>query len=292
MQNDSAGPPSADENLSRSTPPRETESDLRQEIERVAAARGVPADEVARAVRESILEVEQSEKEKPFSREERRSHLLGLTVWRLFGRSSGLWIPPRTESGNTVPPDLLAEGYRMWIRAQRFAAWSRVDSAGAAQALVRVIHDNTDKLAEDNLSARAKAIRALPNFLFISFKYGVLRLATKQGSDRRYYVEWRGLEDVSDKGVFKRILENHILCNELVDVMPPEGRGAAISRQILGYDWQEVADTLETSVNAAQKAQTVAFQRAYYFCTKQIRRIHRPRKRAEAQPPSGGDTSS
>ncbi len=68
-----------------------------------------------------------------------------------------------------------------------------------------------------------------------------------------------------------------------MDAMQSRGRSVAIFRHLLGYNWQETAEKLGTSVNAAQKALSVAIRNVAGNCMLELRRVSRRNMaRAEA----------
>ncbi len=274
-KNASAGKPPGGQ-TNRSTVGAEFAFGLIEEIRPLAAEHGVGSEALAGALREAVFEVDQNKKEVECSAEERNSYLLGLILWKVFARGSELWITPKTAAGNDVPVDLLVMAYTMWRRAVSFAASCGVGSSDAAEALAQTTHATADQLARDDRSGESNRIRSVHNYLFAAFMYAIFRVAGKQGSKPVQHVQLSGLNDRSDEGAFHRALESSILCRELLKAMPPKGRRAAIARYFMGFGWPETAETLKTSVNAAQKAQSVGLRRAFETCMRELRNMGRP----------------
>ncbi len=161
----------------------------------------------------------------------------------------------------------------MWGAARRFAEKYRVDPAPAADEFAHATHITADRLAEMERAGKSGEILSQRRYIFGSYMYRVFRVATKQGAVVLQHVKPKALVSKSDEGNFMQAIENHILCMELLDAMPPKGKCVATARYILGLGWKETAESLESSINAAQKAQTVGFYRAFDFCRKGVRRM-------------------
>jgi hypothetical protein len=227
---------------------------------------------MAGAFQEAVLEISRNRQDTESPAEERRGHLIGLIFWKLFARGEELWITSKTSAGNAVPLELLMTAYRLWRRAVRFAATHGVGSSDAAEILAHATHATADRLARGE---NYDSIRKLDAYLFSAFMYAVFRISRKQGSKDIHFVQLSGMKDLSDDGAFQRVMEGAILCQELLNVMPPRGKSAATARYLLGYDWPETAAALGSSVNAAQKAQSVGFKRALEIWVREFRKVRR-----------------
>ncbi len=269
MQKDAAGWPSAGERLAQMILGQEYELGLLEEIRPIAAEHGVSQEELADALSEAIFEAALKARDGEISAEDHRPYVLGLIFWKLFGKGTELWITLRSAGGNTVPLELLVTAYRMWRRAVTFAVGCGVGTSEAAEALAHTTHATADQLARIEQGGNTNPIRSLHNYLFAAYIYLILRIAAKNGSTIQ--IQFSGLNDRSDEGAFQRALENSILLRELLAVMAPQSRKAAIFRAYAGFSWQEVAHVLKTSVNAVQKAQSVGLRRALETYTREIR---------------------
>ena len=85
--------------------------------------------------------------------------------------------------------------------------------------------------------------------------------------------QWLGRWQFSDQGAFMEALESGVLCRELLNAMPPRARSVAISRYILGYSWKETAESLGTSINAAQKALSSGIRNAFGVCMRELQKM-------------------
>jgi len=250
-------------------------SDLLEEIRPVATAHCVGEDALVQAYGEAVNELDQNWDER-LSQEERRTSLLGLILWKLFAGGSAPWIDSRTAEGNAVPIDVLVSAYEMWKRAVGFAERFRLDSATTAEALARAAHRTADQLARIGRGEVKYTIRNVGRYLFVAYMRAVFDATAKDGLPRTDFTELTDAEE-SDSGTFQQGLENSILCRELLDVMPPKAKSVVISRFIAGKGWAEIAAGLETTVNAAQKAQSVGFKRAFEICMGELRKERRPK---------------
>jgi DNA-directed RNA polymerase specialized sigma24 family protein len=279
MQKDAAVETISGGNILRSVVEQEIEFGLLEEIRELAATHQVGPEAMAGAFQEAVLEIGRDKHEKESPADERRGHLIGLIFWKLFARGQELWITSKTDAGNAVPLELLVTAYRLWRRARTLAAKHGVGSSDAAEILAHATHATADRLA---MRRDYDRIRKLDSYLFSAFMYAVFRLSRKLGSQDVHFVQLSSL-DPSDEGSFQRAMEGAILCHELLNVMPPRGKSAATARYLLGYDWPETAAALGSSVNAAQKAQSVGFKRALEICTREFRKVRRP-GRADKSP--------
>lgn len=246
---------------------------LIEEIRPLVARHGVGTETLACALEESLLEVEESRKDREFSTEELRSILVGLVLWNIFGGGPTLWIRSKTEAGYEVRLDVQVLAFEMWRRAVNFAARCGVDSAAAAEALAAATHATTDRLAETGQETEDK-IRDVRNYLFATYMHRIFDIAGKQGSGQTNYVDmagWAANRKLSDKGTFMEGLERGIYCREFLDAMPQKAKSVAIARYVLGYDWPETAGALGSSVNAVQKALSAGVQQAIGTWVKQRR---------------------
>ena len=138
-----------------------------EEIGPLAARHGVGPETLAGALEEALLEVGASGKDKEVSAEELRSCLLGLVLWKIFGR--GPWIRSKTGAGHEVPPDVLVTAYAMWGKAVSLATRYGVDTAAAAEALAAATHAITEKLAGSGQEGVGKEICDIGNYLFTAY---------------------------------------------------------------------------------------------------------------------------
>ena len=282
MQKDATGLTSAGGRVVRSIVGPEFEQSLIERIRPLAAEHGLKPEALAGALKEAILEDGQRRHWGEYPAEDRRSHALALVLWKLFAGGSELWITLKTPAGNAVPLNLLVTAYRMWRRAVSFAASRGVGSSDAADALAQMTHATADQLARGDRGGEHNRIRSTDNYLFASYMHLIFHISEKQGST--HLVRFSRLNDRSDEGAFQRALENSILCRELLAVMPPQGRKAAIVRYLMGFEWAEAARALKTSINAAQKAQSVGLRRAFETCMRELRKAARPKAEATTLP--------
>ena len=275
MQKDAAAGTPSGGNILRSIVGQEIEFGLLEKIRELACRYRVRPEAMAGAFQEAVLEIGRNKHDTESPADERRGHLIGLIFWKLFARGQELWITSKTAAGNAVPLELLVTAYRLWRRAVTFAAKHGVGSSDAAEILAHATHAIADRLA---MAEHYDRIRKLDAYLFSAFMYAVFRVSRKQGSKDIHFVQLSGLNDLSDEGAFQRAMEGAILCQELLNVMPPRGKSAATARYLLGYDWSETAAALGSSINAAQKAQSVGFKRALEICAREFRKVRRPRR--------------
>lgn len=252
------------------------------EIRPLVSRHGVGTETLVAALGDALLEVGTSEKD--VSREELRTTLLGLVLWRIFGRGSALWIATKTEAGHEVPLDLLVLAFAMWEGAVNLATKYGVDTAAAAEALAAATHATVDKLAVRGVAKEGK-IRDVRNYMFASYMYTIFGIAGKHGSSQPDYVDmedWVANREDSDKGAFLEVVESGVYCRELLEAMPPKARSVAIARYVLGYSWSETAGALGSSINAAQKALSIGVRRAIGTCMQELRRA-RQRKPVDTE---------
>jgi DNA-directed RNA polymerase specialized sigma24 family protein len=274
MQKDAAGWISKVGKAEKSDVEQEFGFGLFEEIQPLAADHGVGSKALASALKEAVFEISQNQSDNKLSVDARRSRLLGLILWKLFSAGEALWINPTTASENPVPPDLTVTAYRLWKRAASFAEKYHVDEASAAETLAQATHAVADQLARNAHGAEEK-IHSLYDYLFATFMNLIFRIAAKQELSRTESIEVRSLVNESDDGAFTKALESSIFCRELLDTMPRKGKNVAIARYIMGYGWQETAEALDTSINAAQKAQSVGLKKAFGTFLQEIQKVRR-----------------
>lgn len=244
---------------------------LMKEIQPLVALRGINSEALAVVFRKSLLEIDSKRIGNPS--DEFRSEFIGLILWRLFVRGGPLWINPRTQAGNNVPLDLLVAAYSAWKSASNLAAKNGMDAMAAADTLVQVTHATADLIARNAADPEAEAIHDVYQYLYTAYAYSVRRTSTRQRSTEVVSVdmeEWITRREFSDRGSFLDALDKGILCGELLDAMQPRGKSAAIARYALDYSWPETADSLGTSINAAQKALSSGFTKAFGICQQQL----------------------
>ena len=238
-----------------------------EEIEPLIASRGVGAEALSIAFEESLLEIGKISIGN--SAEEIRSRLMGLILWRLFGRKAAFWISAQTKAGNRVPLDLLVAAYSVWNNASNLAARYGMDAIAAAKVLIQVTHDTADLIAKNKRNSESEGIRDACDYIYTAYTYSIRRIVAKRGPSGMDSVDIDELiakQDFSDQGAFLEVLNDGILCWELLNAMQPKGRSVAIARYILGYSWPEIADSLGTSINAAQKALSSGIRKAFEMC--------------------------
>jgi DNA-directed RNA polymerase specialized sigma24 family protein len=246
---------------------------------------GVARDVLAGALERALFEAGANGKDIETSEKELRSTLLGLVLWAIFGRESTLWISSRTEAGDEVPTELMVIAFAMWAKAVRFADRYRVDSDVAAEALMSATHATAERLRRIGKDKESREIR---NYLFAAYMYRINHIARRQGSNRTDGIDdgdWRSDRKVSDKGAFCNVVESGIYWNEILDAMPPRGRGVAMARYIFGNSWDETAGAFGSSVNAAQKALSTGIRKALGACRRDVRRaqlLPRSKRRSKA----------
>ena len=283
MRGDVEGRVSAEGGSDNAAVSRRVGKSLIEEIGPLVGRHGVGTETLAGALEEALLEVGARGKDKEVSAEELRSCLLGLVLWKIFGR--GPWIRSKTGAGHEVPLDVLVTAYAMWGRAVSLATRYGVDTAAAAEALAAAAHAITEKLAGSGQEEKGKEICDIGNYLFATYMNLIIGIAGKQGSSQTDYVDmddWVASRDLSDRGSFLEVLESGIHCRELLDAMPPKGKSVAYTRHIVGYSWRETAGALGSSVNAAQKALSAGVRKALGTCMQELRRA-RDSKRVDIE---------
>jgi DNA-directed RNA polymerase specialized sigma24 family protein len=155
-----------------------------------------------------------------------------------------------------------------------------VDAAAAAEAFVQVTHATADRIIGGGRKEGIGAVRNARNYIFAAFMHLISRIAAKQGLTHTDYVDtdaWLAKWRFSDQGNFMQALESGVLCRELLNAMPPRARSVAIARYILGYSWEETAESLGTSINAAQKALSSGIRNAFGVCMRELKKMGRYR---------------
>jgi hypothetical protein len=247
---------------------------LIKEIQSLLAPHGVRAEAVATAFSEILFETSVDRMRE--SMEEFRVYMLGTVVWKIFGEGSSPWIYPQTMSGNEVPVDLLVAAYLAWKNAMSMAERQGVDSAAAAEAFVNAAHATADRIVSEELHKKIGDVRNAPNYMFRSFMHLIPRIAAKQGTnqiDNLDLSEWLASGDSSDEGAFMEAMENGVFCWELLNAIPPYTKIIAVARHHLGYSWEEIADCLNTSTNAAQKALSAGIRNALGVCMRKLQKM-------------------
>lgn len=224
---------------------------------------GVETEVLAATIEESLFEID--EISIGISVQECRLRIVGLVLRKLFARESALWINPQTKAGNLVSMKVLVSAYSVWKSASILAKKYRVDPISAADSLVRVTNDIADLISNNAGDSKREGIRHVCHYIYTAYTYSIRRIARKKVSRDRNSVNIAGYiakRELSDKGVFRETLDAGLLCQELLDAMPPRGKSVAIARYILGYSWPEIADSLGSSINAAQKALSTGIRMA------------------------------
>jgi RNA polymerase sigma factor (sigma-70 family) len=202
-----------------------------------------------------------------------QTQILGLILWRVFAGESGLWIGCRTPDGNAIPASVLVMAYEMWHKAMGFAGKRGVDSLTAASALIQSTYATVDSLAKKD-----NPVKDVRKYLFGTYTNKISKISHKL-HEREQDVQ---IEEValSDSGILFNRIEDKILCRELLNIMPPQGRRVVALRHYLGLDWDEIAVVMGISVNAAQKALSAGVKKAFGVCMKDLRALGNPgRKR-------------
>jgi len=183
--------------------------------------------------------------------------VLDRILWHFFAGESGLWVGCRTREGNIIPADMLINAYTMWRSAAAYAENRGVDEVKAASAMVKAVH-----IAVDNM-AKGHPIEKIRKYLFGIYRHNISRITRKPTfAYKKKRVELTE-KRLADKGIYLSKIEDKMLCRELMEFMPPQGKRVASLRYRFGYDWKETARQLNTSVNAVQKALSVGIQKAF-----------------------------
>ena len=181
--------------------------------------------------------------------------VLDRVLWQFFAKKSGFWIGCRTPEGNAIPAEILVKAYTMWRNAMSFAENRGIDNMKAATALLKAVYVTVDDLSNGNSIADAQ------KYIFGVYRHNLSRITRKHGFDHGK-IELTD-ENLADKGIYLEQIDNKILCRELLDAMPPQGKRVAVLRYKIGCSWMETAKKLGTSINAAQKALSIGLQRAF-----------------------------
>ncbi len=254
----------------------EAESQVLAEIQPLVSAHGIGAAVLAGAFREALHEIRSGKQGAHKRPEDHRSCLIGLILWKIFAKGSALWIDSKTESGNAITLDIRVTAYAIWDRAAAFAVSRNLDLGIAADTLALAVRMTADRLATEKVPDSSDKVRDLKKFMFKIYMNKTYDLLMREGAavtDNVDFAEFVTDRDVSDEGAFIEGLHRRILCGEFLDAMPEMGREVAIVRHALGYNWQDTAENLDTSVNAAQKALSVGIRKVAGTCLRELRRI-------------------
>jgi len=248
--------------------PQEIASEVFQRLQPVLIPYGMKTEELAKAVQEAVRESGKVEVE--------QAQLFGVVLYKLLVRDSPLWISPHTPGGIDVPLELLVAAYAIWREAELFAWRHGVDGATAAEALVEATHATAEQLSRNDARDRTgETIGDLKSYLFTGYMRLISAIEKRLGSAETDYVDladWVLEQEFSDMGDCLEALDNAVFCREFLGCMPREGRSAAVARYVLGYTWEETAEALGTSVNAAQKALSAGIRKAVGMCMRQLKK--------------------
>ena len=237
-----------------------TKSRLSQKIQPFLAPYGIKNKTLLAAVEKALRVVKNSE--------EVDSEILPLVVNEVFGGDDILWISPITPKGCSVSFDILATAYAMWHKAQQFALMRGLDSVDAADALTQAAQAVAERIADDN----APPVRSIRNYLFICYA----RTLARNWANAIYLHKRRRREmELSDEGAFIENLENVILCDELLDAMPPKGKKATNFRYLQECSCKETAAALGSTSCAVRKAVCVGLRKAQAIRLKELQALGR-----------------
>ena len=190
---------------------------------------------------------------------------LSMIFWRIFGGESILWIDEPTAAGNDVPFDVMATAYAMWRDAQQVAFNRNLDSVDAAEAMTQVVHHIADRLADGN----APPIRNMRNYMFVSFSRVLEQIDTNcEATPCR-----KQNTQESDNGAFLASIENVIMCNEVLSVLPQRLREMVISRFMMGKSCNEVAAVFGSSRGAVRKAISAGIKKTLGVCRRDLHKL-------------------
>ncbi len=277
--------PSAGEGVSKSSGAVQTDSGVLEELKPLLSVHGVRMEVLTGAVKEALQEIGRRGSDAELPAEEHRSCLLGLVLWRIFARGSTLWVESKTEAGNPVSLSVRVAAYAMWGNALRFAASRNIDPAFAADTLSLAAQAAADRLADGQEGRQIGGIGDVKRYIFRTYVLMIGDVVAKHGpthTDSYDIEDWLENCDVSDQGAFLDALEQRVLCGEFMNAMQTRGRRVAIFRHAFGYSWEDTARKLGTSVNAAQKAMSVAIREVAGSCMLELRRVGR-RSAAQAE---------
>jgi DNA-directed RNA polymerase specialized sigma24 family protein len=250
------------------------ELDLVEELRQLLLSYGIKPEELEETLKEVQESAVMNDLEK--SSQELRPVLIRLVLWKLFGGKESLWIHLETNAGNKVPTEVLIEAYFMWSKALRLAERCGVDPAAAADAMAKATHATTDQKAKNEHGLRTKPIRDVRRYLFASFIHTIHSIASKQGiykTDQMDLADWIGERHRSDKGAFADILDCGIMFKEFLDALDPDTKNIALARYSLGYSWVETAEFTGIPIRAAQRALSIAIQKALGVCMRELQSI-------------------
>lgn len=202
--------------------------------------------------------------------------LLSLIFWKIFDDKCFLLIKPRTPAGNAVSFDVLAAAHAMWREAQQVAATRGMDGIDAAEALISVVNFIADRIAHGNCAS----IRDIPKYMFSGYVNELKRNAGKIGIVRLH--ELNPADAPSDEGAFIKKVENRILRDEILAILPEREKDVAIFHYIMGYSCEETATKMALSYSAVRKILSRDMKKhAESVCGNRKRRVTRKRSTQE-----------
>jgi len=191
--------------------------------------------------------------------------LLSLVFWKIFEYEYLLVIPSRTTAGNTISLEVLTVAHAMWQEAQRAAVKRGLDDMAASDAMIYVVCAVADRLAHE----KDALIDDLEKYIFAGYMRRLKRIAEKAGIVHPKKLKVK--RAVSDDGAFQVILENAILCGQLLGNLTETEENAAIMRYLMGYSCKETAKILGLSNNAARKALCTGLQKSFGANLRELR---------------------
>ena len=236
--------------------PQNTKSDLFSKIQPFVAPYSEKRKKLAAAFNKTFRETEL---------DNIQPETLSVIFWRIFGGESILWIDAPTAAGNDVPFDVMATAYAMWRDAQQVAFNRNLDSVDAAEAMTQVVHHIADRLADGN----APPIRNMRNYMFVSFSRVLEQINTNCEAVpcRKPNIQ------ESDNGAFLTAVENVIMCDEVLSVLPPRLREMVIFRYMMGKSCNEVAAVFGSSRGAVRKAISAGIKKALGVCRRDLHKL-------------------
>lgn len=264
----------SEEALPESPAVLEIRAAILEELHELLSRHGIEPKEFSDAVRAASLDLSPNTERNETNLVEHHPSFVSLVLWRIFARSSGLWIEQRTETGIIVPPELMLTAYSIWGCAERLATKHGVDGAAAADALVRATYAIAGRLANGPHDRPAGEVRNLRKYVFAAFSYRIFRIVRDHLLCKIDFVdmqEWIEKQELSDEGAFIEAVEKNILCQEILTAIPIKAKGIAVSRFVSDYDWPEIAESLGITVNAAHKILRNGVRTAMGTCDRSIR---------------------
>lgn len=234
--------------------------ELKRQLQPFLASFGIETEILADAIDSVLAEVDEDF-------EYIQTQILGLVLWRIFAGESGLWIGCRTPAGNAIPANILVVAYKMWDKAMEFAKNRKVDSLTAASVLIQAAYVTVDMLAGKN------TITDVQKYLFGTYR-NIISKNLRENRENFYALPPDAT--FSDNGIFSDKINDTILCREILDLMPPQGRRVTALRYLAGLSWQEIANVMGISVNAAQKALSVGIKKAFGVCMRDLQALGNP----------------